>query len=63
MKIHRLQHNSTLDGFWIPNLRLYWANNFVLSPAYTTRSNCWAEVSKMNWEKLKKDEDTQHPKA
>ena len=58
MKIHKLQHNSILDVYWIPNLRLYWANYFVRSPAYTTRSTYWAEVSKVNWERLEKDENT-----
>lgn len=63
MKIHKLQHNSTLDVFWIPNLKLYWANHLVHQLAYTTRSTYWDEVSKVNGEKLEKDEDTQHPKA
>ena len=58
MKIHRPQHNSTLVGFWIPSLKLFWANHFAHLPAYNPRSTRWAEVSKENWEKLKKDEDT-----
>ena len=63
MKIHRPQHNSTLVGFWIPSLKLFWASGFAHLPAYNPRPTRWAEVSKENWEKLKKDEDTQHPKA
>ena len=50
MKIHKLQHNSTLDVFWISNLRLCWANYFAHLPAYTPKSTCWAEVSKVTWE-------------
>lgn len=62
MKIHKLQHNPPLVGFWIPSLKLFWADSFIHLPTYTPKSTCWAEVSKVNWEKLEKDEDTQHPK-
>ena len=63
MKIHKLRHNAPLNGFWIPSLKLFWANHFAHLPEYTPKSTYWAEVSKVNWEKLEKDEDTQHPKA
>lgn len=63
MKLYTLKYNSALHGFWIPSLKLFWANNFAHLPAYNPRSTYWVEVSKVNWEKLEKDEDTQHPKA
>ena len=63
MKIHRLQYNSALVGFWIPSLKLFWADSFTHLPTYNPRSTYWAELSKVNWEKLEKDENTQHSKA
>ena len=58
MKLHTLQYNSALHGFWIPSLKLFWAHRFTHLPTYNPSSTYWAEVSKMHWERLKKDEDT-----
>lgn len=63
MKIHKLQHNLTINVFWIPSLKLFWAIHFARVSTYTPRSTYWTEVSKVNWEKLEKDEDTQHHEA
>lgn len=63
MKLHTLQYNPNMNAFWIPSLQLFWADRFAHLPTYTSKYTCWPKVSKVNREKLEKDEDTQHPKA
>ena len=53
----------SLVGFRIPSLNLFWDTHFEHISAYTPKSTSWVGVSKVNWEKFEKDEDTQHPKA